>query len=585
MVGTEIGNYRILEKLGEGGMGTVYKAVDIHLDSPVALKALNIDLKGDPELEQRFRAEIKALGRLRHPNVVTLQTLLIEQGRPWMVMEFIEGETFEQMVKRRGPIPSDEAIPLFRQALAGVGYGHGVGIVHRDIKPANIIVNREGVVKVMDFGIAKILSARGVAKAGTRTGAPAYMAPEQFLNRAVDFRSDVYSLGVTLYEMLTAKVPFSADNDYQIMADHVNTPAPPLTHFFAYVPKVAEQAVLKALEKNPDARYQTAEEFAAALGSPQGVPAAAAGRAKVAPAVAAGVAGAGALAIGARLRPLMLATSRFFATRERKVLAAALVAILVLAGVLAAMRIRAGRAAAAAAAQANAAANTQAQNAAANPSAAPQDANANPQAPADGNAADANQAQPGGVGVAPGAPAASVAVVPVPVQPSAPAADAAPPPAAIVPAGTVVAVRMVDAVSSTANQVGQTFDATVDADVIVNGTVLVPSGTDATLKLISVAQAPVAPKSDVQLQLVNLNINGADYRARSSIFEQQSMGRSKKGVAAAGAGAALGALGGFFGGKGAASGAVAGAASAFVVSIPPQTRIEFTLKNSITLSQ
>jgi serine/threonine-protein kinase len=277
MIGTEIGNYRILEKIGEGGMGIVYKAVDVNLDRTVAIKALNTELSGNPELEQRFRTEIKALANLNHTNLATLYALLIEKGRPLMVVEFVEGETFEQIVKRQGPIPSEEAIPLFRQALAGIGYAHRLGVVHRDIKPGNLMLNRQGTVKVTDCGIAKAVSARGVAKSGAQIGTALYMSPEQFLNRGVDVRSDIYSLGVTLYEMLTGKVHFSADSDYQIMADHVNSPPPPLTSIFPYVPKGLEKAVLKALAKNPDARYQTVEEFGVALDQAQGVVSAATG--------------------------------------------------------------------------------------------------------------------------------------------------------------------------------------------------------------------------------------------------------------------------------------------------------------------
>ena len=149
MTGTQIGNYKILEKLGEGGMGVVYKAVDVNLDRTVAVKALNTELTGNPELEQRFRAEAKAQANLNHTNLATLYALLIEEGRPWMVMEYIEGETFEQMVLRRGPIPGTEAVPLFRQALLGVGYAHRMGVVHRDIKPSNIMLNKQGIVKVI----------------------------------------------------------------------------------------------------------------------------------------------------------------------------------------------------------------------------------------------------------------------------------------------------------------------------------------------------------------------------------------------------------------------------------------------------
>src|SRR5579862_1560026 len=268
MVGTQIGNYRIEEKLGEGGMGVVYKGVDVNLDRVVAIKALNTELRGNAELEQRFRAEAKAQANLNHTNLAILYALLIEDGRPWMVMEFIEGETLEQMIQRRGPIPSEEAIPLFRQALLGLGYAHRMGIVHRDIKPSNIMVNRQGIVKVMDFGIAKVLGGRGMTRTGTQMGTAFYMSPEQVLNRGVDIRSDIYSLGVTLYEMLTANVPFSGESDYQIMTDHVNTPPPLLTKFYPYVPKGVENAVLKAIAKKQDERFQTVEEFGLALEHP-----------------------------------------------------------------------------------------------------------------------------------------------------------------------------------------------------------------------------------------------------------------------------------------------------------------------------
>ncbi len=568
-------------------MGAVYKALDINLDRTVALRALNLDFNGNPDLEQRFRAEVKPLGNLNHTNLTTLYALIVEQGHPWIVTEFVEGETFQQMLQRRGPIPSEEAVALFRQALFGIGYAHRMGVVHRDIKPANIMLQRQGIVKVADFGLAKVLSARGVARAGARMGTPAYMSPELFLNRPVDVRSDIYSLGVTLYEMLAGKVPFSADNDYQVMSDHVNTPAPPLAQFSLNVPKTVEQAVLKALEKSPDARYQTVEEFGAALGNSLGVtvaapalsaPAAVAVSAgpAVAPSVATGV---GAHTVGPQ--PLMLAASTFFASRERKMIAAAVVAILVLAGVLAGMRIKASRAAAAAA---------QAQNAA-NTAAAPPDANAPPPAPDNGAAPAQGDAPADGVAVAPGAPAAGVAVVPgaavgvavAPAQPDGGGGDASQ--GVTIPAGTVVAVRMMDAVSSSANQTGQTFDANVDADVVVNGAVVVPAGSDAGVALINVAQVPVAQRSDVQLQLVRLNINGTDYRARSSVFEQQSLPRTKKSVAVAGARAAFGALGGVLGHGSAGEGAAAGAASTFVVYIAPQTRIQFTLRRSINVAQ
>jgi hypothetical protein len=564
MIGTEIGNYRILEKIGEGGMGVVYKAVDVNLDRTVAIKALNTELSGNAELEQRFRTEIKALANLNHTNLTTLYALFVESGRPLMVLEFIEGETFEQMVRRRGPIPSEEAISLFRQALAGIGYAHRLGIVHRDIKPGNIMLNRQGVVKVMDCGVAKALSARGVAKSGAHIGTPLYMSPEQFLNRGVDFRSDIYSLGVTLYEMLTGKVPFSADSDYQIMADHVNTPPPLLTSIFPYVPKSVESVVLKALEKNPDARYQSVEDFAAALDGTQGlvVPApgvsarpAAAVTAAVAPAAPAGASQA--------------AASSFF-TPQRRVLAAGLVALLALVGfVFAAFpgtrQFVARRLAHTTSAPAERAAN----NAAATP-------NATPAAPAQPDAIAP------GVAVVPAQPGVGVAVAPGQPDNTAPADDSADQGPLVIPAGTVVAVRLSDPVDSSMNQVGDKFAASVDAAVNVSGTEAIPAGADASLSLINLAVAPIAERTDVQLQLVSLSINGTDYTPRSSVFEKQSIERSKKKMIA---GAAIGAtIGGIFG-HNAAGGAASGAAKPYIVVIPAQTRIKFTLRRSITLSQ
>jgi serine/threonine-protein kinase len=269
VIGTEIASYRILEKLGEGGMGTVYKAVDTALDRMVAIKVLSSDLSGNSELVQRFKAEAKAQANLNHTNLATLYAFVIQDDRACMVMELVDGETFEQMILRRGPLPVRDALPLFKQALLGIGYAHRAGIVHRDIKPSNLMVNRLGIVKVMDFGIAKVMGARGMTRTGVQLGTGWYMSPEQVLNRPVDIRSDIYSLGVTLYQMITAHVPFDGPSDYQVMTDHVSTPPPLPTSFAPSIPKGVENAVLKALDKNPDARFQTVEEFGAALERPE----------------------------------------------------------------------------------------------------------------------------------------------------------------------------------------------------------------------------------------------------------------------------------------------------------------------------
>jgi len=267
VIGTEIGNYRIVEKIGAGGMGVVYKAIDTQLDRVVAVKALSPEFCGNAALLERFRREARAQAQLNHPNLATLYAFLVQDGAAYMVMEFVDGETFHAMLTRRGPIPAEEAVPLFRQALAGIGQAHRAGIVHRDIKPSNIMLNREGMVKVMDFGLAKVTGDHGVTRTGVRLGTACYMSPEQILVKPVDARSDIYSLGATLYELLTAQTPFHADSEFQILNDHVNTPPPPPSGL-REVPRGIEHAVLKALAKNPDHRFQTVDQFSAALEHP-----------------------------------------------------------------------------------------------------------------------------------------------------------------------------------------------------------------------------------------------------------------------------------------------------------------------------
>jgi serine/threonine-protein kinase len=594
MVGTEIGNYRILEKLGEGGMGVVYKAVDVNLDRTVAMKGLNIDLSGNPDLEQRFRAEVKALANLNHPNLTPLQGLLIDKGRPWMIMEFIDGGTFQQLVQLRGPLSSEVAIRLLRPALSGIGYAHQMGVLHGDIKPGNIMLNRQSVVKVMDLGVARALSAGSPARTGAPVGTPFYMSPEQFLNRGVDARSDIYSLGVTLYEILTGRVPFGADNHYQVMADHVNTPPAPLTQLNPGIPPGVERVVLKALEKNPDARYRSVEEFGAALENSQSVfgpapvvsppplpvPGAFPTLAAAVPVAAAGVVAAAAASQGGTpAKPSSPgAISRLFATKQRKIIAAGSVGALALAGALLLAIPRLRHPAAPAQAAATAAPAQAAANDASKPSPAPDgttDANqaasaqAQPDASAGANAAA--PAQPDGS--ADGGDAAAV-------QPDGGAAVVAVPAGGlIIPVGTVVAVRLVDGVSSSANQAGDRFSAVVVRPVVVGGAVAIPAGAPARVVLANLAQAPAAVRTVVQLELVRLG----GYHTQTSIFERASKPRGKHKLAAFG-GAALGALGGILSHNGATAGAAAGAAGQFVVIVPPQTRIDFTLRGAIAVT-
>jgi hypothetical protein len=291
MIGTRVAGYQILEKLGEGGMGVVYKAVDLSLDRVVALKALTAELAKNPELEQRFRAEARAQASLNHVNLATLYAFLVESGSAWMVMEFIEGETFAGMIQRRGPIPSrrrSAVPPGAAGARLRAPHGHRASRHQARQHHAEPPGHRQG----DGFRHRQGAGQSQHDAYGHQMGTAWYMAPEQVMNRGVDIRSDIYALGVTLYEMLSGRVPFESDSDYQVMTDHVNTPPPPPTQFYPYIPQGVANAVLKALDKDPNERFQTTEEFGAALenpGEPGWVPGAVAvpGMAAVAP-VAAG---------------------------------------------------------------------------------------------------------------------------------------------------------------------------------------------------------------------------------------------------------------------------------------------------------
>ncbi len=184
-----------------------------------------------------------------------------------MVMEYIEGMNLEQMIRQRGAIPFHEAVPLFQQALFGLSQAHRMGILHRDIKPSNMIVNRQGIVKVMDFGIARVMGQSRLTQTGLQVGTLYYMSPEQIQGKETDFRCDIYALGITLFELLTGTVPFRGSTDFEIMQAHVRTPPPAPSKVLPQLPKVFDWVVLHALEKDPRARYQTVEDFSQALGA------------------------------------------------------------------------------------------------------------------------------------------------------------------------------------------------------------------------------------------------------------------------------------------------------------------------------
>jgi serine/threonine protein kinase len=267
MIGEIIDHYRVLELVGRGAMGVVYKALDLNLERQVAIKVMSAEARDDPAFVERFRQEARMQAALNHPNVALLFDYFVHNGAPVAVMEFIDGESLEQLIRRRGPIPAHETIPIFKQALRGVAAAHRAGIVHRDLKTANLMVTWGDIVKVMDFGIAKRQSAMGATKASTSIGSPLYMAPEQILGRPVDCRTDVYALGITLYHLLSGQLPFNprGKTEYSLLNAHVNDlPEPPTVHF-RDIPQPLVDVVMRSLAKEPEARFQTADDFMRAL--------------------------------------------------------------------------------------------------------------------------------------------------------------------------------------------------------------------------------------------------------------------------------------------------------------------------------
>jgi serine/threonine-protein kinase len=260
MVGQNVGKYKILDRIGRGGMGTVYRAIDETLHRDVAIKVLNAELN-DPEVAKRFRAEAITVARLSHPGIATIYELFEYQGEWLMVMEFVRGETLENMVTRMGPLSAQRAAELCMQTLAALAHAHSMGVVHRDLKPANVMITESGAVKVMDFGIARVSGSEHLTNAGFMMGTPAYMAPEQVRGGEVDARADLYAMGVVFYRLTTSKLPFKGDTAFSMVQSQVNDLPTPALSFRHDLPAWVDEVVTRALEKAPEERFQSAAEF------------------------------------------------------------------------------------------------------------------------------------------------------------------------------------------------------------------------------------------------------------------------------------------------------------------------------------
>jgi len=258
--------YQLLQPIGSGGMSVVYKAIDEMLERVVTVKILRENYAADSKFRERFKQEAKAAANLSHPNIVTVYDFGFDDGKVFIVFEFIDGTDLKTLIRKKAPFDTNEALHLMTQACAGVGYAHRAGLVHCDIKPHNMLVSHDSRLKVTDFGIARALATiHPDEKSDVIWGSPHYFSPEQATGNAPSPASDVYSLGVILYEVLTGKLPFEASEASELARMHRQDKPVPLRQINATIPEPLEEITLKVLSKEPSARYRTADQLGRVL--------------------------------------------------------------------------------------------------------------------------------------------------------------------------------------------------------------------------------------------------------------------------------------------------------------------------------
>lgn len=262
---TFAGRYQIIEELGKGGMGKVYKVHDTEIREKVALKLLKPEIAADEKTIDRFRNEIKLARKIAHRNVCKMYDLGDEKGTRFITMEYVEGEDLRGTIRRIGQLPIGKSISIAKQVCEGLAEAHRLGVIHRDLKPSNIIIDREGNARIMDFGIARSREGKGITDAGVMIGTPEYMSPEQVEGKEVDQRSDIYSLGVILYEMVTGKVPFEGDTPFTIGMKHKSEMPKDPRELNTQLPEDLSRVILRCMEKDKDKRYQSAGEVRSEL--------------------------------------------------------------------------------------------------------------------------------------------------------------------------------------------------------------------------------------------------------------------------------------------------------------------------------